>query len=71
MATQGIPQKQSVLESSIDQLQLTLKTAGVLKEHDIQSLGQLVSKTERELADIGIGSQRRIEIKEVLASRGL
>jgi DNA-directed RNA polymerase alpha subunit len=71
MTTLATRPEQSKLRSPVDHLQLTLKTARVLKQHDIMNIGQLARMTERELADIGIGSQQRIEVREVLASRGL
>ncbi|MGE0625845.1 MAG: hypothetical protein AB7I04_19530 [Pseudomonadales bacterium] len=43
----------------------------MLKQHNITTIAQLVETTESELAHIGIADQNRIEIREVLASRGL
>lgn len=55
----------------IAHLQLTLKTALALKQHHIERIGQLIDKTETELAGIGLAAQSRIEIRDVLAARGL
>jgi DNA-directed RNA polymerase alpha subunit len=55
----------------VDRLQLTLRTKRVLKQHDIKTIRQLVGTTENELADIGLAVQGRIEIRDVLASRGM
>lgn len=71
MTTRDMRQEQSILQLSVAHLQLTLRTARVLKAHDINSIGELVEKTENELTDIGLERQGRVEIREVLASRGL
>ena len=71
MTTRYVRQEQSALSLSVDRLELTLRTARVLKTHDIKTIGQLVGKPENELADIGLAREGRIEIREVLASRGL
>lgn len=65
------PQEQSALGSPIDRLELTLRTVRALKQHDIRTIEQLVGTTERDLADAGLAMESRIEIREVLASRGM
>lgn len=69
--TQHTGQQQPELDLPLDHLQLTLKTARALKQHHISTVGDLAGKTDGELAAIGIARQNRIEIREVLASRGL
>ena len=71
MTTRYVRQERSALSLSIDRLELKLRTARVLKNHDIKTIGQLLGKTEEELADIGLPREGRIEIREVLASRGI
>ena len=63
--------KQSNLQTPVDRLQLTLKTAQTLKEQEINDLGELVRKSDRDFVRAGLNSQQRIEIREVLASQGL
>lgn len=71
MTTRRVRHEQSALHSSIDRLELTLRTARILKQHDIETIAQLARKTESELAEIGLARQGRIEIREVLACRGM
>ena len=71
MTIRAEQQDQSVLGLSVDHLELTLKTARVLKTHNIKTIRQLAEISESELADIGLGSEGRIEVREVLAPRGL
>lgn len=71
MTTRNPENEPSNLDQSIDRLQLTLRTAGVLKQHEITTIGRLARTTERDLADIGLTRQARCEIRDVLASRGL
>jgi DNA-directed RNA polymerase alpha subunit len=71
MTTRYAGQDRSELNLSVDRLQLTLRTKRVLKQHDIKTIRQLVGTTENELADIGLAVQGRIEIRDVLASRGM
>jgi len=59
------------LDLPLDALQLTLKTTRLLKRHDVRTIRHLAAKTDSDLAAIGIAAQNRIEIREVLASRGL
>ena len=71
MTKQNSTPEASLLRQPIDRLELTLRTARVLRQHEITMIGQLAGKSERELADIGVSAQGRIEIREVLASRGI
>lgn len=56
---------------SIDCLQLTLKTTRFLRSCRIETIGQLAAQTAAELAGCGLDGERRTEVREVLASRGL
>ena len=70
--TQPSPQRRSAdLDLPVERLQLTLRTTRLLEQRGVTTIGQLAEKTEDELAEIGIAGQNRIEIREVLASRGL
>ena len=59
------------LEMPLDRLQLTLNTARLLKQHHVMTIGDLAGRTDSELAAMGIAARNRIEIREVLASRGI
>ena len=61
----------AILDLSIDHLQLTLKTARSLKENGIERIGQLVDRARSGLADLGLEREQVIQVKDVLASRGL
>jgi DNA-directed RNA polymerase alpha subunit len=71
MTLREAPQEQSGLGLPIDRLALTLRTARALKQHDIRTIEQLVGTTESDLAAAGLSMESRIEIREVLASRGM
>ena len=56
---------------TIDELDLSCRTMGCLKDADIRYVGDLVQKTEAEL-EAQIASRRsRSEIKNILAKMGL
>ena len=70
--TDAVPRrKPSTPQTPVDRLQLTLKTARILKEQEIYDLRELVAKSDRDFVRTGLNSQQRIEIREVLASQGL
>ena len=57
---------------SIDNLELTTRSANCLRYAKINYIGDLVGRTENELRDINnLGHKSLREIKEVLAYRGL
>ena len=55
----------------IENLQLTVRATRVLRDHGIRTIGELVAKTEDDLVAIGLAAQNRLEIRDVLASRGI
>lgn len=71
MTTRTVQTQPPGLDLSVDDLQLTLRTVLVLKQHDIRTIGDLARKADGELAALGLAAQSRIEIREVLASRGV
>jgi hypothetical protein len=62
----------SRLNVSIDTMELTIRSANCLKAENINTIDELVAKTEMELLKTpNLGRKSLNEIKEVLASRGL
>jgi DNA-directed RNA polymerase alpha subunit len=56
----------------VDTLELSVRSSNCLKSENIDLLGDLLQKTERDLLSIpNLGRTSLREIKEVLASRGL
>lgn len=56
----------------VEDLELTVRSANCLKAENINSIGDLVRKTEAELLKTpNLGKKSLAEIKEVLAARGL
>ena len=61
-----------VLLRSVDDLELTVRSANCLKAENIYFIGDLVQKTESELLKTpNLGKKSLTEIKDVLASRSL
>jgi DNA-directed RNA polymerase subunit alpha len=61
-----------MLLRSVDDLELTVRSANCLKAENIHFIGDLVQKTEQELLKTpNLGKKSLTEIKDVLASRGL
>lgn len=69
------PQKREfdpILLRSVDDLELTVRSANCLKAENIHVIGDLVQKTEAELLKTpNLGKKSLTEIKDVLASRSL
>jgi len=60
------------LFKSVDELELSVRSANCLKHADIRLIGELVQKTESEiLATKNFGRKSLNEIKEILAEMGL
>lgn len=61
-----------VLLRSVDDLELTVRSANCLKAENIYYIGDLIQRTEVELLKTpNLGKKSLTEIKDVLASRGL
>lgn len=66
------PAPDPVLLKSVDDLELTVRSANCLKAENIQYIGDLVQCTEVELLKTpNLGRKSLTEIKDVLAQRGL
>ena len=61
-----------VLLRSVDDLELTVRSANCLKAENIYYIGDLIQRTEVELLKTpNLGKKSLTEIKDVLATRGL
>ncbi len=61
-----------ILLLSVDNLDLTVRSANCLKNESIQYIGDLVQKTESELLKTpNLGKKSLLEIKNILLSKGL
>jgi DNA-directed RNA polymerase subunit alpha len=61
-----------ILLRSVDDLELTVRSANCLKAENIYFIGDLIQRTEVELLKTpNLGKKSLTEIKDVLASRGL
>lgn len=66
------PQFDEVLLASVDDLELTVRSANCLKAENINFIGDLVQRTETELLKTpNLGKKSLNEIKGILAERGL
>jgi DNA-directed RNA polymerase subunit alpha len=65
-------QMNEVLSRSVEELELSVRSYNCLKNANIQTIGDLVQKTEAEmLRTKNFGRKSLNEIKEILASLGL
>src|SRR5207253_7922262 len=66
------PQFNENLFRSVDDLELSVRSANCLKNANIRYIGELVSKTEAEMLKTkNFGRKSLNEIKEILSSMGL
>ena len=60
------------LNKSVDELELSVRSYNCLKNANIRTIGELVTKTEAEMLKTkNFGRKSLNEIKEILASMGL
>jgi DNA-directed RNA polymerase subunit alpha len=68
----GIEKVNEVLNRSVEELELSVRSYNCLKNANIQTIGELVQRTEAEmLRTKNFGRKSLNEIKEILASMGL
>ena len=71
-AERAMSQMNEVLNRSVEELELSVRSYNCLKNANIQSIGDLVQKTEAEmLRTKNFGRKSLNEIKEILGSLGL
>jgi DNA-directed RNA polymerase subunit alpha len=71
-ADRGITQMNEVLNRSVEELELSVRSYNCLKNANIQTIGDLVQKTEAEmLRTKNFGRKSLNEIKEILSNLGL
>ncbi|NOY61819.1 MAG: DNA-directed RNA polymerase subunit alpha [Gammaproteobacteria bacterium] len=69
---EGTAQVDPILLKSVDELDLTVRSANCLKAEDIFYIGDLIQRTEVELLKTpNLGKKSLTEIKDVLAGNGL
>jgi DNA-directed RNA polymerase subunit alpha len=72
VSERGMDKMNEVLNRSVEELELSVRSYNCLKNANIQTIGELVQKTEAEmLRTPNFGRKSLNEIKEVLANMGL
>src|SRR5450432_785635 len=72
VSERGMDKMNEVLNRSVEELELSVRSYNCLKNANIQSIGELVQKTEAEmLRTKNFGRKSLNEIKEILAQMGL
>src|SRR5271169_4239631 len=72
VSERGMDKMSEVLNRSVEELELSVRSYNCLKNANIQSIGELVQKTEAEmLRTKNFGRKSLNEIKEILSSMGL
>jgi DNA-directed RNA polymerase subunit alpha len=75
-ATEALPVQEAVLNEnlfrSVDELELSVRSANCLQNANIKTIGDLVQKTEAEMLKTkNFGRKSLKEIKEILSEMGL
>jgi DNA-directed RNA polymerase subunit alpha len=72
ISERGLDKMNEVLNRSVEELELSVRSYNCLKNANIQTIGELVQKTEAEmLRTKNFGRKSLNEIKEILANMGL
>ena len=72
VSERGMDKMNEVLNRSVEELELSVRSYNCLKNANIQSIGELIQKTEAEmLRTKNFGRKSLNEIKEILANMGL
>ncbi len=72
VAARGLDKMNEILNRSVEELELSVRSYNCLKNANIQTIGELVQKTEAEmLRTKNFGRKSLNEIKDILASMGM
>src|SRR5450759_1983309 len=72
VSERGMDKINEILNRSVEELELSVRSYNCLKNANIQSIGELVQKTEAEMLKTkNFGRKSLNEIKEILSSMGL
>ena len=72
VADRGVKRLNENLNRSVEELELSVRSYNCLKNANIQTIGELVQKTEQEMLKTkNFGRKSLNEIKEILATMGL
>ena len=72
ISERGLDKMSEILNRSVEELELSVRSYNCLKNANIQTIGELVQKTEAEmLRTKNFGRKSLNEIKEILANMGL
>jgi DNA-directed RNA polymerase subunit alpha len=72
VSERGLDKMNEILNRSVEELELSVRSYNCLKNANIQTIGELVQKTEAEmLRTKNFGRKSLNEIKEILANMGL
>jgi DNA-directed RNA polymerase subunit alpha len=67
-----MPEEESILDASIDSLELSIRSMNCLKNANIRTLRDLVSRTEKQMVEIrNFGEKSLKEVREKLEALGL
>jgi len=70
--TEDKPEEESILEASIDSLELSIRSMNCLKNANIRTLRDLVSRSEKQMVEIrNFGEKSLKEVREKLETLGL
>jgi DNA-directed RNA polymerase subunit alpha len=72
VAERGLDKMNEILNRSVEELELSVRSYNCLKNANIRTIGELVQKTEGEMLKTkNFGRKSLNEIKEILAGMGL
>jgi DNA-directed RNA polymerase subunit alpha len=70
--TDDVPEEESILDASIDSLELSIRSMNCLKNANIRTLRDLVSRSEKQMVEIrNFGEKSLKEVREKLEALGL
>ncbi len=67
----AVARQKTLLTCPIDDLQLHLRTARILKGYKISTIGELADARDADMLPELLSREARVEIDHVLASRGI